>query len=92
MATKPTDLESIVMRLLRERLAIYKNSHDEQIVSNEVIRALRDDIVIEVEKAMVPEKKKSGAFIYTSEASLAESEERKSGIRTKNDSAKPKSV
>jgi hypothetical protein len=89
---KSNDIEAIVMRLLRERLGIYKTAGGEDVISNEVMRALRNEIVELIATAISPERVKTGAFVFTHEASLAESEQRKTGDRSKNESAKPKSV
>lgn len=86
-------IEAQIMKLLRERLSIYKNSEGDQLVPNEVIRTLRDELLSVVNTFNAPEKKKSGAYVMTEEASLAESQERQSGERIKNNpKAKPRAV
>jgi hypothetical protein len=87
----PQDLQSIVMRLLRERLSVYQNNKGEQIIANEVIKQIRNEIMDAVDADRAPEKQKSGAFVMTQEASMQESQSRK-GLPIDKNAARPKEV
>lgn len=88
---RPNDTQSVVMRILRERLSIYKTNEGDQIVSNETIKELRNEIMDIIDDANRPETQKSGAYVYTPENSIQESIGRQGGKVDKN-AARPKEV
>lgn len=88
---KPQDLASVMMRLIRERLLVFKKADGEQMVPNEVMRELRNEIMDAVDADRAPEKQKSGAFVMTPEASMQESLSRRGQPIDKN-AARPREV
>lgn len=79
------------MRLLRERLKIYKDSKNQQLISHETIRVIRDEIMDAVTVATAPEVKPHGATIMTAEASMQESNQRQ-GKPVDTQAARPKTI
>lgn len=88
---KPQDLQSVVMRLIRERLSKFTNSEGNQLIPNETMRELRNEIMDAVDADRAPEKQKSGAFVMTPEASMQESKARRGEPVDKN-AARPREV
>lgn len=91
---KENSIEAILMKLLRERINVYKSQDtQEPIVPNQVLKALRDEILAVFNNFNAPEKKKTGAYVYTQEASMAETEERQNKAKKKfNPGAGPRAV